>query len=43
MKTVASLNESNEAREKRFINDVLKRARTLDSKFPGSTFEQTLK
>jgi len=43
MKTVASLNESNEAREQRFLNDVLKRARTLDSKFPGSTFEQTLK
>ena len=39
MKTVACLIESNEARELRFLNDVLKRARTLDSEFPGSTFE----
>ena len=43
MTTVACINESNEAREQRFLNDVLKRIRTLDSKFQGSTFEQTLK
>ena len=43
MKTVACLNESNKAREQRLLDDVLKRARTLDSEFPGSTFEQTLK
>ena len=42
MKTVASLNESNEAREQRFLNDVLRRARNLDAKYPGSSFEQTL-
>ena len=39
MKTVACLNESNDARERRFLNDGFKRARTLDSEFPGSTFE----
>ena len=33
----------NEAREQRFLDDVLKRALTLDIKFAGSTFEQTLK
>ena len=43
MKTVACLNESNEARVQRFLNEILKRTRTPDCKFPGSTFEQTLK
>ena len=42
MKTVASLSESNEARERRFLNDVLRRAQNLDAEFPGSSFEQTL-
>ena len=42
MKTVASLNESNEAREQRFLNDTLRRARKLDAEYPGSSFEQTL-
>ena len=42
MKTVASLNESNEAREQRFLNDVLRRARNLDAEYPGSSFEKTL-
>ena len=42
MKTVASLGESNEAREKRFLNDTLRRVQHLDVEFPGSSFEQTL-
>ena len=42
MKTVASLNESNEARAQRFLNDILRRARNLDAEYPGSSFEQTL-
>ncbi len=41
MKTVASLSESNEVREQRFLNDTLRRARNLDAKYPGSSFEQT--
>ena len=42
MKTVARLSESNEARERRFLNDTLRRAQNLDVEFPGSSFEQTL-
>ena len=42
MKTVASLGESNEAREKRFLDDTLRRVQHLDVEFPGSSFEQTL-
>ena len=37
------VNKPNEAREQRFLNDLLKRARTLDSDFQGLKFEQTLK
>jgi hypothetical protein len=39
---VSPVSESNPAREQRFLNDALKRARNLEAEYPGSSFEKTL-
>jgi hypothetical protein len=43
VKTLAALTMTPNARAQKFQSDVEKRARDLDSKYPGSTFTQRLK
>jgi hypothetical protein len=43
VKTLAALSMTPDARAQKFQSDVEKRARDLDSKYPGSTFTQRLK